>query len=34
MAAIASRWGFTHPGRFSIEYRQVFGRPPGETLRR
>lgn len=34
VAAIAARWGFTHPGRFAVQYRQVYGRTPGETLRR
>jgi len=31
---IAGRWGFGHPGRFSILYRQRFGNPPSHTLRR
>jgi transcriptional regulator GlxA family with amidase domain len=30
---IAGRWGFGHPGRFSIAYRQTFGTPPSRTLR-
>jgi len=33
VTAIASRWGFTHPGRFSRIYRQIFGIPPSKTLR-
>ena len=28
----ASRWGFVHPGRFSIEYRKRFGESPSTTL--
>ncbi|MEU9077926.1 helix-turn-helix transcriptional regulator [Kitasatospora sp. NPDC048538] len=31
---VACRWGFTHLGRFSAEYRKSFGQPPSETLRR
>ena len=34
VAAIAGRWGFTNPGRFSVRYRQAYGYSPGETLRR
>ncbi|WP_157647511.1 helix-turn-helix transcriptional regulator [Actinomycetospora chiangmaiensis] len=34
VAAIAARWGFAHPGRFSVYYRQTFGGSPGDTLRR
>ena len=30
----ALRWGFTHLGRFSADYRRTFGECPGETLRR
>ncbi|NIH85761.1 AraC family transcriptional regulator [Amycolatopsis granulosa] len=30
---IASRWGFPHPGRFSVIYRQRFGESPSATLR-
>jgi transcriptional regulator GlxA family with amidase domain len=33
VAAIAARWGFTHPGRFSVDYRQRYGRSPRQTLR-
>jgi transcriptional regulator GlxA family with amidase domain len=33
VTAIAGRWGFSHPGRFSGVYKQVFGRPPSRTLR-
>lgn len=33
VAAIARRWGFASPGRFAVEYRRVFGRSPGRTLR-
>jgi AraC-like DNA-binding protein len=31
---IAMTWGFSHMGRFSIEYRKRFGERPSETLRR
>jgi transcriptional regulator GlxA family with amidase domain len=30
---IASRWGFSHAGRFSGVYKQKFGMPPSSTLR-
>jgi AraC-like DNA-binding protein len=30
---IAGRWGFTHLGRFSVEYRKRFGEAPSQTLR-
>jgi AraC-like DNA-binding protein len=30
---IAGRWGFTHMGRFSVDYRQRFGETPSKTLR-
>ena len=33
VTAIAGRWGFSHPGRFSGVYKQAFGRPPSRTLR-
>jgi len=31
---IAARWGFSHLGRFSVDYRKRFGEPPSATLRR
>ena len=31
---IAMQWGFTHMGRFSIEYRRRFSESPSETLSR
>lgn len=31
---IALRWGFTHLGRFSVEYRKRFGESPSATRRR
>jgi AraC-like DNA-binding protein len=34
VTAIALRRGFTHLGRFSVEFRDRFGESPGETLRR
>jgi len=30
---VAMRWGFLHFGRFSEEYRQLFGERPSDTLR-
>ena len=33
VAAVAARWGFTHLGRFAIEYRRRFGVYPSQTLR-
>ncbi|MEJ2863689.1 helix-turn-helix transcriptional regulator [Actinomycetospora flava] len=32
--AIAARWGFGHPGRFSVLYREHYGHSPSDTLRR
>lgn len=32
VAAIASRWGFTNPGRFALRYRQLYGYAPSTTL--
>ena len=34
VTAIALRWGFSHLSRFSIGYRERYGRLPSETLRR
>jgi AraC-like DNA-binding protein len=31
---IATRWGFSHLGRFAVEYRKRFGESPSQTLRR
>ena len=31
--AIAGRWRFGHPGRFSMAYKEAFGTPPSRTLR-
>jgi AraC-like DNA-binding protein len=33
VAMIATRWGFTHPGRFSTDYRAAYGVSPSHTLR-
>lgn len=30
---VACRWGFFHPGRFAIAYRERFGEHPSQTLR-
>jgi AraC-like DNA-binding protein len=32
VSQIASRWGFTHLGRFSGYYKELFGESPSETL--
>jgi AraC-like DNA-binding protein len=32
VAAIAARWGFTHPGRFAAAYRTAYGISPRRTL--
>jgi len=34
VTTIAMSWGFSHLGRFSVEYRQRFGEGPSDTLRR
>jgi AraC-like DNA-binding protein len=34
VTTIAMRWGFSHLGRFSVEYRRRFGENPSDTLRR
>jgi AraC-like DNA-binding protein len=33
VAALAARWGFTHLGRFAIDYRRRYGIHPSQTLR-
>lgn len=30
---VATRWGFTHLGRFAVDYRNRFGESPSSTLR-
>jgi len=30
---IAAAWGFTHLGRFAVEYRRRFGESPSDTIR-
>lgn len=32
--AVATRWGFTHAGRFSVAYHEAYGCSPSQTLRR
>jgi len=32
VAKIATRFGFTELGRFSVEYREMFGESPSTTL--
>ena len=34
VAGVAMRWGFTHLGRFSSDYRARFGENPSQSLRR
>lgn len=34
IAALAARWGFWHPPRFAIHYRELFGELPSESRRR
>lgn len=34
VAEAAMRWGFSHLGRFSADYRRCFGESPSDTLRR
>jgi len=34
VASIAMQWGFSHLGRFSMEYKQRFGESPSESLRK
>ncbi|RKP49772.1 AraC family transcriptional regulator [Pararobbsia silviterrae] len=34
ISAIAMGWGLTHLGRFSSEYKKLFGETPSETLKR
>jgi AraC family ethanolamine operon transcriptional activator len=31
---VAARWGFSHMGQFSSDYRLQFGERPSDTLRR
>ena len=33
VAQVALRWGFEHLGRFSVDYRNLFGEAPATTLR-
>ena len=34
VTGIALRWGFSHLGRFAVEYRKRYGETPSQTLRR
>jgi AraC-like DNA-binding protein len=34
VSSICGRWGFTHLGRFAVEYRHRFGETPSQTLAR
>ncbi|MFJ3202908.1 helix-turn-helix transcriptional regulator [Streptomyces sp. NPDC086989] len=33
VTAVALRWGFAHPGRFAVAYREAYDLTPGSTLR-
>lgn len=33
VTGVALNWGFSHLGRFTAEYRKIFGESPSETLR-
>ncbi|UWU26219.1 AraC family transcriptional regulator (plasmid) [Rhizobium sp. CB3060] len=33
VASLAAKWGFTHVGRFSADYKRRFGQSPSTTLR-
>jgi AraC-like DNA-binding protein len=33
VTAIAARWGWAHPGRFSVVYKSIYGQSPSSTLR-
>jgi transcriptional regulator GlxA family with amidase domain len=33
VGAVAARWGFANPSRFSAEHRRAFGTTPGQALR-
>jgi AraC-like DNA-binding protein len=34
VSSISGQWGFTHLGRFAVEYRHRFGETPSQTLAR
>ncbi|WP_028208551.1 AraC family transcriptional regulator [Paraburkholderia nodosa] len=34
VSSIAMNWGFSHLGRFSSDYKQLFGETPSQTLKR
>jgi AraC-like DNA-binding protein len=34
VSSICGQWGFTHLGRFAVEYRRRFGETPSQTLAR
>lgn len=34
VASVATHWGFWHLGRFSLDYRRLFGELPSDTLQR
>ena len=34
VSSIAMNWGFSHLGRFSSDYKQLFGETPSQTFKR
>jgi AraC-like DNA-binding protein len=34
ISSIAMNWGFSHLGRFSVDYKELFGESPSDTLKR
>jgi AraC-like DNA-binding protein len=34
VTAVAFRWGFSHLGHFTTDYKRRFGETPSETLMR
>ncbi|GAA1621107.1 helix-turn-helix domain-containing protein [Nocardia ninae] len=32
VTAVAYNWGFTHPGRFAVAYKRIYGEHPSRTL--
>jgi AraC-like DNA-binding protein len=33
VAVVAARWGYARPTRFAAAYRELYGKPPAQTLR-
>jgi AraC-like DNA-binding protein len=34
VSEVAARWGFSHAGRFAIQYAKTFGESPSQTLKK